>query len=86
MNLPLSSSLLFSGFVFSFKALRLDRPLQYRGTQEVYDVPSETTQFVDDFVVPRGDRREGTREASFMYSLRFYCVPADQGDLNAVYY
>lgn len=38
------------------------------GTQEVYDVPSETTKFVDDFVLPRGYRRERTREALFMYS------------------
>lgn len=32
-----------------------------RGTQEVYDVPSETTKFVHDFVVPRGYQREGAR-------------------------
>lgn len=31
------------------------------GTQEVYDVPSETTKFVDDFVVRRGYQREGAR-------------------------
>ena len=48
-------------------------------------MPSETIKFVDDFIVPRGYRSEGTREASFMYSLGVYCVPADQSDLNAVY-
>lgn len=36
----------------------------------MYDVPSETTKFVDDLVVPRAFRREETAiEASFMYSL-----------------
>ena len=50
-------------------------------TQQVYDVPAETAKAVDDFVVPRGYRREGAREASFMYSLGVYCVPADKGIL-----
>ena len=56
-----------------------------RGQQEGYDVPIEITKFIDDFVVYRVVVGEGIREASFMYSLGVYCVPADQSDLNAVY-
>ena len=49
----------------------------------MYDVPSEATKFIDDFVVPHGGRgREGTREASFMYSLGVCCAPVDQSDLS----
>lgn len=56
------------------------------GTQDVYDVPSETTTFVDNFVIPRGYRRKGIREASVMRSLGNYCVPGDRSGFNAVYY
>lgn len=37
-------------------------------TQNVYDVPEETAVAVGDFVVPKRHRRDGAREASFMYA------------------
>ena len=36
--------------------------------QDVYDTPAETTKAVVDFAVPKRCRREGAREASFVYS------------------
>ena len=36
--------------------------------QDVYDMPVETTKAVDDFAMPKHCRREGAREASFVYS------------------
>ena len=39
----------------------------YNKLGQVYDVQHETTKAVDDFAVPAGYRRVGTREASFMY-------------------
>ena len=49
----------------------------------MYDVSSEATKFIDDFVVPHGGcGREGTREPSFMCSLGVCCPPVDQSDLN----
>ena len=53
-------------------------------TQDMYDVLTEATQAVDDFVVLKRYRREGAREASFMYSLAVYCVPAVEDNLKAV--
>ena len=41
----------------------------YNKLGQVYDVQHETTKAVDDFAVPAGYRRVGTREASFMYSV-----------------
>lgn len=55
-------------------------------TQEVYDMPAETTKAVNDFVVPRRYRRERARDAPFMYSLGVYCEPADTDNLAGVYY
>ena len=39
----------------------------YNKLGQVYDVQHETTKAVDDFAVPAGYRRVGTREASLMY-------------------
>ena len=36
--------------------------------QDVYDMPVESTKAVDGFAVPKRCRREGAREASFVYS------------------
>ena len=50
------------------------------GGGDVFDVPKATVKAVDDFEVPRGYKREGTRESSFMYSLGVYVVPVKEGD------
>ena len=42
-------------------------------TQDVYYVPVETTKTV----LLTCYRRNGAPEASFMHSVRVYCVPAD---------
>ena len=44
--------------------------------QGVYGIPMETTKAFDDFAVPKRCRREGAREASFVYSgnLRYYSI------------
>ena len=49
------------------------------GEGGVFDVPKATVKAVDDFEVPRGYKREGTRERSFMYSLGVYVVPVKEG-------
>ena len=36
--------------------------------QDVYDMPAETTKAVDYFAVPKRCRREGARQAWFVYS------------------
>ena len=46
----------------------------------MFDVPKATVKAVDDCEVPRGYKREGTRERSFMYSLGVYVVPVKEGD------
>ena len=38
-------------------------------TGRVYELPAETLKAVDGFPVPAGFRREGTCDASFMYSI-----------------
>ena len=38
-------------------------------TGDVYELPTETINDVEGFMVPAGFHREGTREASFMYSI-----------------
>ena len=46
--------------------------------RDLYDLPAETTQDVNNFVMPKRYRREGAREASFMYSgnVRYSIAPA----------
>ena len=39
---------------------------------DVYQMPAETIKAVHGFSVPAGFRREGTREALFMYSIGVY--------------
>ena len=52
----------------------------YNKLGQVYDVQNETTKAVDDFAVPAGYRRVGTREASFMYSVGVYVEPISDND------
>ena len=52
----------------------------YNKLGQVYDVQHETTKAVDDFAVPAGYRRVGTREASFMYSVGVYVEPISDND------
>ena len=49
--------------------------LVYNMKGEVYELPADIVQAVDDFKVPDGYRREGCRERSFMYSLGVEVVP-----------
>ena len=44
----------------------------------VYELPVETIKAVDGLPVPVGFRREGTREASFMYSIGVYVEMVDE--------
>ena len=41
----------------------------------VYDLPVDTIKAVDYFPMPAGFQREGTREASFTYSIGVYVEP-----------
>ena len=50
----------------------LPAPVYNSLTGDVYELPAETIKAVDGFPVPAGFRREGTREASFMYSIGVY--------------
>lgn len=50
------------------------------------DVSPETVKAVDNFVVPSGYRREGSREKSFMYSLGVYVKPVDADDPKHKYF
>ena len=47
-------------------------------TGDVYELPAETIKAVDGFPVPVGFGREGTREASFMYSIGVYVETIDE--------
>ncbi|CAN0456606.1 unnamed protein product, partial [Pylaiella littoralis] len=47
-------------------------PIYDSATNTEREVPAETLKAIDEFVVPEGYRREGTREASFLYSLGVY--------------
>ena len=47
----------------------LPAPVYNSRTGDVYELPAETIKAVDDFPVPTVFRREGTHEASFMYSI-----------------
>ena len=47
-------------------------------TGDEYELPAETIEAVDGFPVPAGLRREGTREASFMYSIGVYVETIDE--------
>ena len=50
----------------------LRSPVYKSLTGDVYELPMETIKAVDGFPVPAGFRREGTREASFIYSWRVH--------------
>ena len=43
-------------------------------------MPADIVQAVDDFTVPDGYWREGSRERPFMYSLGAYVVPLEEED------
>ena len=45
-----------------------------------YELPPEVIDAVDDFVVPKGYQRSGSRESSFMYALGVYLQPIDVDD------
>ena len=47
-------------------------------TGDVFELPAEMVKAVDGFPVPAGFRREGTREASFMYSIGVYVETTDE--------
>ena len=47
----------------------LHAPVYKSLTGDVYELPAETIKAVDGFPVPAGYRGEGTREASFIYSI-----------------
>ena len=47
-------------------------------TGDAYELPAETIKAVDGFPVPAGFRREGTREASCMYSIGLYVKTIDE--------
>ena len=53
-------------------------PVYNSRTEDVHELPAETIKAVDDFSVPAGFRREGTREGSFMYSVGVYVEPIDE--------
>ena len=61
------------------KAVRVISPAPvYKSlTGDVYELPAETIKAVDGFPVPAGFRGEGTREASFMYSIGAYVETID---------
>ena len=55
----------------------LRAPVYNSRTGDVEELPAETIIAVDDFPVPAGFRRGGTREASFIYSTSVYVEPID---------
>ena len=59
-------------------------PVYVKG--EVYVLPADIVQAVDDFKVPDGYRREGSRERSFMYPLGLYVVPLAEEDHKHKYF
>lgn len=67
-------------------AVILPAPVYNSVTNTEYEVPAETLQAVDDFVVPNGYRREGARESSFMYSLGVYVEPIDSKSKACKYF
>ena len=56
----------------------LPAPVYNSLTEDVNGLPAETVKAVDGFRVPAGFRREGTREASFMYSIGVYVETTDE--------
>ena len=64
----------------------LPAPVYNSRTGDVYELPAETIIAVDDFPVPAGFRREGTREASFMYSIGVYVEPIDEETAPCKYF
>ena len=56
----------------------LPAPVYNSITGDVYELPAETIKAVDGFPVPAGFRREGAREASFMYSIGVYVQTIDE--------
>ena len=58
----------------------LPAPVYNSPTGDVYELPAETIKAVDGFPVPAGFRREGTREASWMYeySISVYVKTIDE--------
>lgn len=60
--------------------------LAYDMQGEVYSLPADTVKAVDDFTVPKGYRREGSRDRSYMYSLGVYVTPLDEEDEKHKYF
>ena len=56
----------------------LPAPVYNSFTGDVYELPAETIKVVDGFPAPAGFRRQGTREASFMYSIGVYVETIDE--------
>ena len=59
-------------------AVMLPAPVYDSLTGDVYELPVEMITAVDGFPVPASVRREGTREASFMYSIGVYVETIDE--------
>ena len=66
--------------------LAITPALVYDMEREVYIFPADIVQAADDFKVPDGDRREGSGERSFMYSLGVYVVPLAEEDHKHKYF
>ena len=58
-------------------AVILPAPVYNSLTGDVYELPA-TIKVVDGFPAPAGFRRQGTREASFMYSIGVYVETIDE--------
>ena len=56
----------------------LRAPVYNSLTGDVYELAAEVIKAVDGVSVPAGFRREGAREASFMYSIGVYLEAADK--------
>ena len=56
----------------------LPSPVYNSLTGDVYELPAETVKAVNGFPVPAGFRREGTREASYMYLIDVYVETVDE--------
>ena len=60
-------------------------PVYNSRTGGVCELPAETIKAVDKFPLPAGFRREGTREASFIYSIGVYIEPIDEKTASCKY-
>ena len=56
----------------------LTAPVYNSRTGGMHELPAETIKTVDDFPVPAAFRRQGTREALFVYSIGVYVESIDE--------